>query len=379
MVASFGDVALMHRVWRVAFFSTRGALPAKPYPAIRVSRSETSVSQTWMAVFLPPAQHEKPRGVLMRHGLALALALVASGCGGGGGGGDGGSSGGSWLTGKTGALLASSDGTHYEVRTSPTHADLLSLYCIDTIHGWAAGVAGTLIRTLDGGKQWTIEPTGVQATLRAVAFADAQLGLTVGDGGTLLRSSDGGVSWSKVAAPSAQTLRAVAIARDGKGAWAVGDAGTILRSTDGGAHFTQVSAGTSASLRGVRFGGDSRFGVAVGDAGTVLVTNDGGASWRAADPAPGDLHGVSVRADGTRVVAVGAGGLAWRSIDRGASWQEVNTGTAQTLNAIGFSDDGAVGWAVGDKGTIAMTSDGAASFRAVQSPLAIDFSAVEDL
>src|SRR5579863_9726432 len=118
---------------------------------------------------------------MMRAMVSLVLTLGLAGCGGtsgpGGSGGSGGSGGGggsphNWLAGDKGTLAASVDGEHYQLATSGTTADLQSLFCVGHLNGWAAGVGGVLLTTLDGGANWHSSSTGVSATLRAVAFAD---------------------------------------------------------------------------------------------------------------------------------------------------------------------------------------------------------------
>jgi photosystem II stability/assembly factor-like uncharacterized protein len=127
----------------------------------------------------------------------------------------------------------------------------------------------------------------------------------------------------------------------------------------------------------VRFSADARLGVIVGD--QVLLSRDGGVSWVVAATPPRALHGVSLSGDGIRVVAVGEGGLVWRSQDGGASFTETATGTTLALNAVGFDGDlSASGWVVGNGGALFVTDDAGEHLSALGSPLAADFTAVED-
>jgi photosystem II stability/assembly factor-like uncharacterized protein len=316
--------------------------------------------------------------------LVVAIGMAAVGCGGAGTCDDSGCSSSSWLVGSSGALLSSSDGVSYRVRSAGTGVDLLGLYCVNSQHGWSTGADGTLLRTIDSGLRWTTEGTGTNVALRAVAFADEEFGLAVGDGGTLLRSGDGGQSWTPIQVATSEPLRAVAITRDRTRAWAVGDHGTLLRSTDGAHSFVAVNglAGydvVQASLRAVRFADDGLHGFVAADDGSILMTVDGGAHWTTPAQAPGALRGLSVTRDGTRIVAVGAAGLVWRSVDGGKSFGPVESGSTRALNAIGFSEDNSlVGWAIGEQATILRTVDGAASFASMHSPVDADFNAVED-
>ena len=52
---------------------------------------------------------------------------------------------------------------------------------------WAAGEAGIILKTTDGGRRWTAQTSGTTVSLRSVDFLDGQTGWAVGDGGTILK------------------------------------------------------------------------------------------------------------------------------------------------------------------------------------------------
>jgi photosystem II stability/assembly factor-like uncharacterized protein len=57
---------------------------------------------------------------------------------------------------------------------------------------------GTILRTQDGGTQWTAVESDIQDDLRAIQFFDKQRGIIVGANGTILRTTNGGTRWNKV-------------------------------------------------------------------------------------------------------------------------------------------------------------------------------------
>ena len=301
----------------------------------------------------------------------------STGSGGGTGGGTGG--GGSWLTTKSGAVWSSPDGVSFASRGRPTDANLLALVCVNHNDGWAAGTAGTIIGTHDGGAHWLVEPTNVDGTLRAIAFADPRLGLAVGDGGLVLRTSDGGDSWSRIATNSSIDLYGVAISRVDGQAWIVGADGVLLRSTDRGLSFAPPATIATQALRAVRVT-DSGLGLAAGDGGVLVFTRDGAHWSELGANLPVDLNGLSLSDDGQRALVVGAAGHIWRSVDAAVTWTRVDTGDSRALSSIGFSDEVAGrGWAVGEHGALLITNDDGASFAALATPADVDFTAVEDL
>src|SRR5947207_2098092 len=109
---------------------------------------------------------------------------------------------------------------------------------------------------------WSSQPPVIKNTLLAVAVAEANTIVAVGNGGTILRSTDGGGNWTTAASPALSWLNAVSFSDPRTGA-AVGGSGAILRTEDGGATWIQQSSGTTADLCSVSFA-DARIGIAVG-------------------------------------------------------------------------------------------------------------------
>ena len=82
------------------------------------------------------------------------------------------------------------------------------------------------------------QPSGVTVTLWSVMFADTLHGWACGDNGNLVRTSDGGQHWQKVAAFSTRSLDAVYFVNPATG-WLVTDTAQIYKSTDSGATWSQ--------------------------------------------------------------------------------------------------------------------------------------------
>ena len=143
---------------------------------------------------LPALACARPRRFLA----ALALAGLGA-CGGGGGGGaeavvpppDPGPS-------LRGLSCSSGDGTGWcWQRPQPFGVQVADVVFVDAQRGWAAGDAGRLLRTVDGGRSWTLQSSGADARLSTLAFADAQQGWAVSSQWpTLLRTADGGQTWT---------------------------------------------------------------------------------------------------------------------------------------------------------------------------------------
>jgi photosystem II stability/assembly factor-like uncharacterized protein len=59
--------------------------------------------------------------------------------------------------------------------------------------GYAVGSAGIIIKTTNGGNNWTVQQSGTSNTLSGVVFADELTGYAVGENGTILKTISGGV------------------------------------------------------------------------------------------------------------------------------------------------------------------------------------------
>lgn len=111
--------------------------------------------------------------------------------------------------GELGTIIKTYDGGlnwSVEHHAGGTDIDLYSVHFTDTLNGWAAGGIpysnkSVLLNTTDGGKNWTEVETGMKTKidttlpLSAVYFVDADTGFAVGEDGIVLRTTDGGESW----------------------------------------------------------------------------------------------------------------------------------------------------------------------------------------
>ena len=115
---------------------------------------------------------------------------------------------------------------------------LLGVYFTDNNTGTVVGNDGVILRTTDGGQNWTPQTSGTINQLRAVWFADANTGTVVGDLGTILRTTDGGQNWVSQTSGVSELLLGVSFTDPSNGT-AVGQLGTIVKTTDGGQTWTR--------------------------------------------------------------------------------------------------------------------------------------------
>jgi photosystem II stability/assembly factor-like uncharacterized protein len=255
-------------------------------------------------------------------------------------------------------------------------------------------------------------PSPSTASLRGVSVAPDGTIWASGADGTVLRSTDGGRSWSLRSIPDAARLdlRDVqAVSATTAFAMVAGaDTGRIYRTTDGGKRWIRQYNDNRKGvfLDGIAFW-DASHGLAVGDPmdGRFLVlrTDDGGEHWipLPASASPAALPGEAAFAASGTAVAVGPGGHAWigtggasqsgaaarvfRSIDHGQTWQASSTpipaGSASAgIFSLAFRDS-LNGVAVGGdyahpavrRPNVAVTADGGITWRLADSAQSTDY------
>lgn len=194
---------------------------------------------------------------------------------------------------------------------------------------------------------WSMEASPTAANLYGVALVDSETWVAVGAGGVILRSANGGIDWSPIASPVGDALRAVAF-RDTIGI-AVDVSGRVIRTTDAGLHWVQQARPTTKPLYGASMG--SQGAVITGEEGSIFYSLNDGATWTPTGAGSGSVFfGVSVR--GSTAVAVGGAGAVAMSDDAGQLWGLTVIGTLLTFFYGTSFVTPSTGWLVGTSNTI---------------------------
>ncbi len=215
------------------------------------------------------------------------------------------------------ALFLAAIGAHWHTVPVPTTASFRGLSAVNESIVWASGTNGTVIRTTDSGKTWSLLPvpgaTGLD--FRGIHAFSATIALIMGSGpaekgqARLYRTTDAGQHWN-----------------------------LVLEEKTPGAFFDAIAFW------------DTKHGILVGDPVDghfmLFITDDGGATWQRIPQTklPPALPGEGAFAASNSCLAVEGGDNAWfatggasvarvfRSADRGKTWDVANT-PAQPHNA----------------------------------------------
>jgi photosystem II stability/assembly factor-like uncharacterized protein len=253
----------------------------------------------------------------------------------------------------------------WDEQTSGTTQTLNSIFFPTTAIGYAAGAAGTVVKTGDGGLNWSPLSSGTTQTINAVMFPVAAEGYFVGTNGVVLKTTDGGASFTQVPSlPSANykkaaysgTNRAIA------GNMGASAAGYLVTSADSGANWAAATVPDFA-IEGVYLtsGVTWMWGqyISSGQNSIVKRTATDDVVWQSTTHAVSDIYFSS----STVAYAVGSGGLFLKTTDGGSNWTDIPTVTTEDLNAVVFANEN-IGWIMGENGTALFTIDGGANFSA---------------
>ncbi|QPF71665.1 PKD domain-containing protein [Roseateles sp. DAIF2] len=153
----------------------------------------------------------------------------------------------------------------------PTGTSREDYFFLDAQTGWSVGDNGEIFKTVDGGKTWARQDSGLSARLLSIAFADANNGWAVGSYGAVLRSTDGGKTWSQQALGLSDSgLRVRAIDANTAAVYSIYGYGRMRRTTDGGKTWVeQAFAPTEIGTDGTLWSFDGY---------TLKKSSDGGAT-----------------------------------------------------------------------------------------------------
>jgi len=260
-----------------------------------------------------------------------------------------------------------------------TRYDIKDLHMLDSLHGWATGVAhwdtvkhqrtGTILKTADGGGSWISQQVPGEADLRDIHFTSMLHGWAVGDSGTILHTSDGGQNWIKQSINTSHNFSSVFFSDSLKG-WSVANVpihysfdkadaweGKVWNTTDGGISWSEQQLPEKAGLMHCLYFQDDLRGWVIGvkndslypffdTYGVAYFTEDGGETWVEKFNPELELVFTDMDfVDDNRGWIVGFasrssenGGNIFRTTDGGENWTRISEGTNHTLWQVDFID-----------------------------------------
>ena len=229
---------------------------------------------------------------------------------------------------------------------------------IDPFTGFVVGDSGMVLKTIDGGSNWTLIQHDKKYQFKSVQFFDSLVGyisggsgvITIGHypkyidfpyDGIIIKTTDGGTTWNTV---FSDTIMIYDIFfRNRQLGWAIGRSDWlasegvlghrefILKTSNAGQTWvTQVNADSISSILMNIFFADDNNGWVVGTAGIAMKTNNGGDNWTMMCPAYYYLADVFCF-DSLHVFAVGKDHAIIETTDGGYTWVHRDTSFLRSL------------------------------------------------
>jgi photosystem II stability/assembly factor-like uncharacterized protein len=257
----------------------------------------------------------------------------------------------------------------WELIESGVTKDINSIFFICLNRGTVVGDQGLILRTGDGGNNWTAQNSGVTDNLYDIYYFGYSILLAVGASGTILFTNDTGQNWSIIQTGMMASYYSGQMISDTIGV-AVGVNAIFqpffTRTDDGWITWESTSFYIEndnifyeGKLTDVYFLNSSvGFATAIVDVptgGAIVRTIDGGVTWETVLFFDEPLYSIDFTWEGVGY-AVGEQGTILQSIDEGETWVELDSGIQTALHAVDFPSE-TTGCAVGDTGMILRTDD----------------------
>lgn len=252
-------------------------------------------------------------------------------------------------------------------QSSGTSQRLLTCYFINENIGWAAGDAGTILKTTNSGESWFSQSLNTNFNVHSIHFIDSLKGWAVlysisgGRNSKIIKTINGGNTWETVRQFSGFVLIDIKFS-DAFNGIAVGSDGIILITTDGGNSWADYGPTAFGWSTNIYMKSKNLVWVAGSIYGYLLRTTDMGFRWSfIAFPDEGTINSITF-SDAFNGWCCGENGRVFRSTNSGLDWEQVSLNTTNTLNDLYFIN-GDKGWIVGGNGKIFYTSDSGQSWN----------------
>jgi YVTN family beta-propeller protein len=277
--------------------------------------------------------------------------------------------------------VVTTDSATWVALNSGTTENLRAVHFLDASTGWVGGVPGALLRTSNGGADWTSTPFTSLGTdrINSVRLLSSNVGWA-GSIRDLIRTVNGGSNWFTIEF-SDSNMRAYSwYPISDSVIWGVGNVNgqsgyyhwRVTINPDASISTNFWWANVNRGMFGITFV-DQNNGWSVGQQGTIVrISNasaDSGSVSRQVQTSgtTADLNAVDA-VDTQKAWAVGQNGVILRTTDGGTTWATLTSGRTENLRGVHFNDAN-TGWVVGDGGLVLATANGGDSWSQESTPV----------
>lgn len=218
-------------------------------------------------------------------------------------------------------------------QTSGVSSHLISVYFIDSTTGWACGVSGVILHTINGGVNWLAQTSGIITELRSIYFINSTTGWACGASGVILYTTDGGITWTpQTSGVPTGYFRSIFFIDNNTG-WAYGSSGNSVYTVNGGITWTPITLSGSGAFSVFFITDQIGWHCALNN--KIYKSIDGGLTWSTNYTVASPQFSIYF-IDALNGWSCGASGKIYRTIDGGTTWTLLTSGTTVSLNSIKF-------------------------------------------
>lgn len=205
-----------------------------------------------------------------------------------------------------GCLISFFSHARWEEISTPSSENLTSIEFIGNI-GYCAGSNGELLKSTNGGLNWSAIASGTSDNITSILFIDASNGYFTTSTGYVYKTTNGGMSWTNNKLQSIGGLNGIDFVNSDIGL-AVGDNGVIFRTVNSGTSWTNLGSVSVYVVNDVVFLNDT-LAVAVGAQGSVLSSIDAGLTWSWKGISSSNSFNAIEKTSNSKAAMVGSAGL----------------------------------------------------------------------
>lgn len=277
---------------------------------------------------------------------------------------------------------------HWRMLPPQTDKILYRLSFLDSLRGWVAGFNGTILRTIDGGRTWQTQNSGITNDIHDIFMLNDRLGWALAFehfvdtatwyGTKILKTTNGGTTWTNEEYFKSGEFFNAVFYQDSLRGWMAGEFGHLVRTSNAGVTWVPVEVDSSPytqwGLVNVKFF-TPRYGFAMGGRidiiGVVWRTTDGGIRWKASQVSPEPAHDMHML-DSLHLVAivgdVDYGASMIRTRDAGETWEYTFLNIFGLPQALSFRTPSEAWAPLGFEGRLMYTLDTAHTWTTLDTP-----------
>ena len=202
-----------------------------------------------------------------------------------------------------------------------------------TTTGYVASNDGYILKTTDGGQNWSISLQLTSGGFDRIVFKDEDNGIATGS--ATYTTSDGGDNWTITVSEGYWALDYA----EGDTYFAASQI-KIMKTTNNGQSWTTLKQDFNSLFGAVSFYDDTHG--LVGDAGKVLISNNGGVSWDTYDSPGFGINRAAGRMDFDTCFISGEDGLIFKSTDGGVNWVQDGDFSGSLLRDMDITPDNVI-------------------------------------